>query len=148
MLCLIAMSLSCGKKEDTIAPAGAGVLTAQVDGQSFTAEKTGSTYDKASKDLTLTGFNSTHQVGFTLKNVSGPATISLTETIKNSSGSYTDVKANLTYAIKEGRTGTITVTKFDGSTIAGTFSMKTYNVQLKREVVVTNGVFNLPVTTI
>ena len=72
----------------------------------------------------------------------------LASSIKNSSGSYSDVKANLTYAIKEGRTGTITVTKFDGSTITGTFSMKTYNVQLKREVVITNGVFSLPVTTI
>ncbi|GAB3966076.1 hypothetical protein GCM10028806_06020 [Spirosoma terrae] len=37
------------------------------------------------------------------------------------------------------------VTKFDGSTIEGTFSMKTYTTQQKREVVITNGTFKVPV---
>ena len=149
LLSLVVITLSCQKKEDTVTPASKGVMTAQVDGQAFTAEQASSTYTKTSKDLTLVGYNSTHMMGFTLTKFTGTGTITLVD-ISNtgSTGSYVDVKTNTTYTNKEGRTGTVTVTKFDGKTMEGTFSMKTYNLQQKREVVVTNGTFKVAVENI
>jgi hypothetical protein len=79
-----------------------------------------------------------HMMGFTLVDSSKTG----------STGNYIDVKTNTSYANKEGRTGTVTVMKFDGSTLEGIFSMKTYNTQQKREVVVTNGTFKVNVETI
>lgn len=149
ILGLVVISLACSKKEDAVTPASTGVMTAQVDGQAFTSEQATSTYNKTSKDLTLVGYNSVHMMGFTLEKFTGPATITLVDISKTgSTGSYVDVKTNTTYANKEGRTGTVTVTKFDGSTLEGTFSMKTYNLQQKREVVVTNGTFKVSVENI
>jgi hypothetical protein len=150
MLSLIALSISCSKKEDTpVAPASTGVMTAQIDGQPFTSDQTGATYNKVSKDLTLVGYNSLHMTGFTLEKFTGTGTMALVDISKpGSTGSYIDVKTNINYTIREGRTGTVTVTKFDGSTLEGTFSMKTYNSQQKREVVVTNGTFKVPVETL
>ena len=149
ILGLIAVTLSCSKKEDSVTPASTGVMTAQVDGQAFTSDQATSTYNKTSKDLTLVGYNSIHMMGFTLEKLTGPGTITLVDISKTgSTGSYVDVKTNTTYANKEGRTGTVTVTKFDGSTIQGTFSMKTYNLQQKREVVLTNGTFSVKVENI
>lgn len=150
MLGLIALSISCSKKEDTpVAPTSTGVMTAQIDGQSFTSDQAGATYNKVSKDLTLVGYNSIHMTGFTLEKFSGPGTMALVDISKTgSTGSYIDVKTNTNYTIREGRTGTVTVTKFDGSNLEGTFSMKTYNSQQKREVVVTNGTFKVPVETL
>ncbi|QHV94161.1 DUF6252 family protein [Spirosoma endbachense] len=149
ILCLAVVSLSCSKKDDTIAPASTSVMTAQVDGQAFTSEQATATYNKATKDLTLVGYNSVHMMGFTLVNFTGTSTITLVDISKTgSTGNYIDVKTNTTYANKEGRTGTVTVTKFDGSILEGNFSMKTYNSQQKREVVVTNGTFNVKVETI
>lgn len=150
VLGLLAVVLSCGKKEDdTVLPANQGVVTAQVDGQAFTSDQAASTYDKASKDLTLVGYNGVHRVGFTLKKFTGPATFTLENALNNSSsGSYTNVKTNTTYSFEEGRTGTVTVTKFDGKTLEGTFAMKTYNMPIKKEVAVTNGTFKVPVGNI
>lgn len=145
---VIAASIACNSSgtDDSVTPATTGALSAQVDGQSFTAVQPASTYDKKSKDLTVAAGNTAHLVGFTLVNFSSTGTFTLDNVLKSgSSGSYTDMKTNTTYALKEGRTGTVTVTRFDGSTIEGSFSMKTYNTQLKREVVVTNGSFKLPV---
>lgn len=149
ILGLVVVALSCQKKEDSVTPASKGVITAQVDGQAFTAEQASSTYNKVTKDLTLVGYNSIHMMGFTLAKFMGTGTITLVD-ISNtgSTGSYVDVKTNMTYTNKEGRTGTVTVTKFDGKMIEGTFSMKTYNLQQKREVVVTNGAFKVAVDNI
>lgn len=148
---LIVSLVACSKKEnDAVTPAaGKGMVTAMVDGQSFTSEQATSTYNKSTKALTLVGYNSIHMMGFTLENLTGPGTITLVDISKTgSTGSYIEVKTNTTYTNKEGRTGTVTVTKFDGSTLVGTFSMKTYNLQQKREVVITSGTFNVPVETI
>lgn len=147
---LLAVLLSCGKKEeDKVAPVSKGVVTAQVDGQAFTSDQASAAYDKQSQDLNVVGFNSIHSMGFTLKKFTGPATFTLVDATKTGSvGSYTDMKTNTTYSNKEGRTGTVTVTKFDGGTIEGTFSLKSYNVQQKREVVITNGTFKTPVGNI
>lgn len=148
---LITVSAACGNSgadDSTVSPATTGTLTAQVDGQSFTATQPVSTYEKATKRLTVTAGNTVHQLGFTLVNFSSAATVPLADAIAGSSGSYIDVKTNTTYALKEGRTGTVTVTKFDGKTLEGTFSMKTYNTQLKREIVVSNGAFKVPVVTL
>lgn len=145
---LLSLSVACSKSEDgdAVTPATKGTLTAQVDGQAFTATDAVSTYDKNSKDLTVTGGDNTHLTGFTLENFSGPGTVALVDISKTgSTGSYIDMKSNTTYSLSEGRTGTVTVTSFTGSTIEGTFSMKTYNRQLKREVVVSGGSFKLPV---
>ena len=146
-LSMVVIALSCGKKEEAITPpVTTGVLTAQIDGQAFTAEQATSTYNKVSKDLTLVGYNSTHMTGFTLEKFAGAGTMPLVDISKTgSTGSYVDVKANVNYTIRDGRTGSVTVTKFNGNSIEGTFSMKTYNSQQKREVVVTNGTFKLPV---
>ncbi len=145
---LFTLSVACSKSGDgdTVTPAAKGTLTAQVDGQAFTATDAVSTYDKNSKDLTVTGGDNTHLTGFTLEGFSGPGTVALVDISQTgSTGSYTDMKSNTTYTLKEGRTGTVTVTSFTGSTIEGTFSMKTYNSQSKREVVVSGGSFKLPV---
>ncbi|WP_155297217.1 DUF6252 family protein [Spirosoma aerolatum] len=150
MLVLVASSLACSKKEDSsVTPASKGVVTASVDGQSFTSEQATSTYNKTTKDLTLVGYNSVHMMGFTLEKLTGPGTITLVDISKTgSTGTYVDVKTNTTYTNKEGRTGTVTVTKFDGATVEGTFSMKVYNLQQKKEVVLTNGTFKVPVEAI
>lgn len=150
IISLITLSISCSKKEDTpVAPVSTGVMTARIDGQSFTSDQAGATYDKTSKDLTLVGYNSTHMTGFTLEKFTGTGTMALVDISKTgSTGSYIDVKTNTNYTIREGRTGTVTVTKFDGSNLEGTFSMKTYNSQQKREVIVTNGTFKVPVETL
>ena len=145
---LLMGSVACSKSDmdNSVAPATTGVMSAQVDGQSFQATQPVSTYDKKSKDLTVTGGNTVHLVGFTLFNFSTTGTMPLVDIgTTGSTGSYTEVKTNQTYTLKEGRTGSVTVTNFDGNTISGTFAMKTYNTQLKREVVVTNGSFTLPV---
>lgn len=145
---LFALCTACGQsdKEDAIAPVAKGTLTAQVDGQAFTAADPVSTYNKSTKDLTVTGGNNAHLTGFTLVNFSSAGTMPLVDISKTgSTGSYTDLKSNTTYTLKEGRTGTVTVTSFTGNTVEGTFSMKTYNSQLKREVVVSGGSFRLPV---
>ncbi|GAB3940959.1 hypothetical protein GCM10028805_03580 [Spirosoma harenae] len=150
ILTLVVSSFACSKKgEDSITPASKGVVTASLDGQSFTSEQATATYNKTTKDLTLVGYNSAHMMGFTLEKLTGPGTITLVDISKTgSTGSYVDVKTNTTYSNKEGRTGTVTVTKFDGATIEGTFSMKTYNLQQKREIVLTNGSFKVSVETI
>lgn len=85
VLSLIAVSLSCSKKEDAVAPVSTGVLTAQVDGQAFTSAQATSTLNKVSKDLTLVGYNSTHMMGFTLEKFSGPTTITLVDISKTGS---------------------------------------------------------------
>ncbi|GAB3802011.1 hypothetical protein GCM10028819_30450 [Spirosoma humi] len=150
VLGLIALSIACSKKDDTpVASVSTGVMTAQIDGQSFTSDQASATYNKVSKDLTLVGYNGIHMTGFTLEKFTGAGTMALVDISKTgSTGSYIDVKTNTNYTIREGRTGTVTVTKFDGSNLEGTFSMKTYNSQQKREVVVTNGMFKVPVETL
>lgn len=147
LISLIALLSGCGKKDNAdVTPVVQGVVTAQIDGQSFTSEQATSTYNKVTKELTLVSYNASHMMGFTLINLTSTGTINLVEISKTgSTGSYIDVKTNLNYTIKEGRSGTVNVTRFDGATIEGTFSMKTYNTQQKREVVLTNGTFKVPV---
>lgn len=145
---IITISVACSPSDSdtSVNPTTTGTLSAQVDGQVFTAAQPASTYDKKTRNLTMTGGNTVHLVGFTLVNFSSAGTFKLDNVLTSgSSGSYTDLKTNTTYALKEGRTGTVTITSFDGKTIQGTFSMKTYNTQLKREIVVTNGSFSVPV---
>ncbi|WP_375447488.1 DUF6252 family protein [uncultured Fibrella sp.] len=150
-LLFITATLACSKSatDNSVTPVSAGVVTAQVDGQPFASEQATSTYNKVSKDLTLLGYNGIHMMGFTLEKFSGPAVFPLVDISKTgSTGSYVDVKTNANYTIRDGRSGTVTVTKFDGATIEGTFSMTTYNTQQKREVVVSNGTFKMQVESI
>lgn len=150
MLGLVALSLACTRQDDTQATAvGTGVVTAQINGQSFTSEQAGATYDRVNKSLTLVGYNDNHLTGFTLQKFSGTGSVPLVDISGvGSTGSYIDTKTNINYSIRDGRTGAVTVRKFDGSNLEGTFSMKTYNSQQKREVIVTNGTFNVPVETL
>lgn len=143
---LIMLNVACSQSDDAVAPATEATLSADINGQSFTTGSAVSTYEKATKRLTVTGSTDAHQVGFTLVDFSGASAITLEDRLSNkSTGSYVDVKKNTMYTIQGGRTGTVTVTRFSGNVIEGTFSLKTYNSGDKTEVVVSNGQFKMPV---
>ncbi|MFD2574374.1 DUF6252 family protein [Spirosoma soli] len=148
---LIASSMACSKSDnnDTVTPSVNATMSAQINGQAFNTTSALSTFTKATKDLTVTGSDANHQVGFTLVNFSGPATVALEDRLSGkSTGSYLDVKTTTMYTIQGGRTGTVTVTRFANDVIEGTFSLKTYNSGDKKEFTVTNGQFKLPVANL
>ncbi len=139
--------MSCSKN-DVTATTDDAIMSASIAGVLWTTStvaNVSAVYDKASTTFNLVGNSATANIGFTLKKFTKAiGTFSLSDVTANNTGSYTDVKGAAIYTIQGGRTGSLVITKFDGTTVEGTFLMTTYNSISKKEVVITAGSFKSP----
>lgn len=158
-LTIIFLSFSCNKGSDNNASPDVYVR-AKVDGQAFSVgavpgpgSTTGSyaTFFKDENKLFIYGTGSTVYLVMTVQDFPKKTGTFSLGTIAGSIGSYTDAsdpKNSIIYTMQGGRTGTLTVSSFDGKTMTGTFSYNVYSGQTKKEVKITEGEFKVPYTEI
>lgn len=135
---LIIANLSCSKNDVTATTTDDATMSASIAGTLWTTStvaNVSAVYDKASTNFNLVGNSAIANFGFTLKKFTkAVGTFSLSDVTTNYTGSYTDVKGATIYTIQGGRTGSLVITKFDGTTIEGTFLMTTYNSKYEGEL--------------
>jgi hypothetical protein len=146
---------ACGGKDDadTATPGSDTFMKATVAGKPFSTTGTGSPSDtrgasavfqQSNSTLYLNGNNGTTFLAVVVdKFPRATGTFLLGDIIAGRGGNFTDNTDSSNPIVYFGKSGTLTVTKFDGKTMEGTFSYTTYNKTLNKEVQVTNGEFKV-----
>jgi|GEM_PF-904070 len=150
---------ACKKKSDDPQPDNNVYVRAQIDGQSFSVGAVpgpsstigGSAFfSKDENKLFIYGTGTTKMLAITVQDFpKKTGTYALGDANLNSVGSYTDnsnPQTPILYLTRNGRTGSVTVSGFDGSVISGTFAYTVYNSQQAKEIKVTAGEFKVPYT--
>ena len=153
------LATACKKDSDEGSAQPDVYVRAVIDGQKFSVgpvpgpNSTTGSYALFSQDenkLFIYGTGPTIYLALTVTNFPKQAgTYPLGDANQNNVGAYTDAtnpNNSIIYLTQNGRTGSLTVTSFDGKTMIGTFSYTAYNSQQNKEVQVLNGEFKVPYT--
>jgi hypothetical protein len=159
-LCLLlSLAFACKKKSgDDVSPASDVYVRANIDGKPFSigavpgpGSTTGSyaNFSISENRLFINGTGTTVYLIMTVQDFpKKTGTFPLNDASSTKSGGTyvdaTDPKNGVFYLTQNGRTGTVTISSFDGKTMSGTFSYTTYSKQTNKEVKITNGEFKVP----
>lgn len=158
LVCALAL-LSC--KDDDSNDSGsnaAAFMKAKVDGQVLDVTGTGtptdtrgttSVYQESNNTFYLYGNNSDILLAIAIDEfTNATGTFTLGDVKTGRIGNYTDNTDPENPVEYYSTSGTLTITKFDGETVEGTFSYKAYSNERKEEVSVVDGQFRVPFTEI
>lgn len=154
-----ALSLLACKDDDSDSGGGADVyMNAKVDGQVLDVKGSGTPTDTRGTTSVFQESNSTFYLygnnGDILLAIAvdefpqETGTFTLGDVKTGRIGNYTDNTDPENPIEYYSTSGTLTITKFDGKTVEGTFSYKAYNKSLAKEVSVTDGQFRVAFTAI
>jgi hypothetical protein len=158
LACALTLLTSC-KDDDNDSGSGADTyMKAKVDGQVLDVTGSGTPTDTRGTTSIFQESNSTFYLygnnGDILLAIAvdefpkATGTFTLGDIKTGRLGNYTDNSDPENPVEYYSTAGTLTITKFDGKTVEGTFSYKAYNTSLKKEVSVTDGQFRAPFTEI
>jgi hypothetical protein len=159
---LLSLTFACKKESENDATPTVDVFVkADVDGKPFIVgavpdpgSSTGSyaIFSKSENKLFIYGTGTTVILAVTVQDFpKKTGTFPLGGTNAGSIGSYTDAsdpQLGATYTMQGSRTGSVTISSFDGKVMSGTFFYTVYNSQKQKEVKITNGEFKVPYTEI
>jgi hypothetical protein len=105
----------------------------------------GGIFDKDNTTLYINGNNGAILISLTIEDFNKTTgSFTLGDVNSGKIGAYTDNSNTSSPVYYYSTSGTLTITKFDGKTMEGTFSFKSYNTNLKKEVIVSGGQFKVP----
>jgi hypothetical protein len=157
-LAIVVVMFSCGDDDSDPTPASSVYMKAKVGDKALNVTGTGSSsntagaagvFQESNKTLYLNGNDGKTFIAISVVDFpKATGTFTIGKYNEGSSASFTDNTDSNNPVIYLSKSGTVTVSKFDGKTIEGTFSFIVYNTALAKEVTVSGGEFKMIYTAI
>lgn len=152
-LLLLLIVAACGNENANVNAGDGTFMKATVGTKAFSISGTGSSgntkgtsavWQQNNSTLYLTGNDGNTFVSMSIDKFEKTiGTFTLGDVNSGRLASYIDNTNSASPVTYLSKTGTVTITQFDGKTVEGTFSFTTYNQAIKKEVLVSEGEFKV-----